>query len=164
MNPLVTNTPLPTQYNGHPIRERVPYTMAGELIVAAGATNIVFPPATFLQSVDKPFEVWRVKLVASQLDGNNVPIAAPAPNINKFWRVRMTDVSKDQLLTKNAQLVASLTDTDDDNWWWAPEPYTIVRAEGFEVSVDNLLANNALRAEITFVGYNLIIAPPSETR
>jgi subtilisin family serine protease len=141
--------------------------MPGELIVNAATQNVPFPEGTFLHSVDKPFEVWGVKLLASQSVNGGVgfiPIAAPAPNIDKFWRVRMRDLSKNQEITRAAQLVDSLVDNDDNVWWWTPEPYTIVRAEGFDVSVDNTLAVNFLRAEVTFRGYLLILEPPSETR
>lgn len=158
---------LPTHYDGRRIKFRLPYTMPGELITTNAILNQAFPEGTFLHSVDKPFEIWSVKLVASQSVAGGAafaPIAAPAPNIDKFWRVRMRDLSKNENITKNAQLVDSLVDTDTGVWWWTPQPYTIVRAEGFDVSVDNLLANNFLRAEITFRGYLLILEPPSETR
>lgn len=158
-----------TQYNGRRIKFRVPYTMPGELIVANAGLNIPFPEGTFLHSVDKPFEIWNVKLQATQslLGGAAfAPIAAPAPSIDKFWRVRVRDLSKNQEITKNAQLVDTLKDSNDNVWHWGV-PYTIIRAEGMEVSVDNLLAaagGNVLRAEIAFRGYLLILEPPSETR
>lgn len=154
---------VPTRYAGETIKYRHPYTMPAELIVAAGLSGVVFPAATFLHTVDTPFEIWDVKLTASQLNGQNVPIAAPAPNLNKFWRVRMTNVTKEKLMTKNAQLVDTLVDSADNIWYWRC-PLTIERAEGFEVAVDNLLANNSLRAEITFRGFQIFLQPPSETR
>ncbi len=160
---------VPTHYNGLRIKLRVPYTMPGELILANAAQGIVFPAATFLHSVELPFEVWDMSIGASQsLLGapNFIPIAAPAPGIDKFWRIRVQDVSKNQLMTKNAQLVDQLTDNDAGIWFWRI-PYTIVRAEGFEVTVDNLLPaapGNFLRAEVTFRGFTLVLEPPSETR
>lgn len=154
---------VPTHYAGQRIKFRVPYTMPGELILNAAAAGIEFPEATFLHSIELPFEIWDMKVNAAQLDGQNVPIAAPAPGINEFWRLRVQDVSKNQLMTKNAQLVQTLIDDDSGTWYWRV-PYTIVRAEGFQVSVDNLLAANALRAEITFRGFLIVLAPPSETR
>ncbi len=155
---------VPTHYNGMKIKFRVPYTMPGELVVGNGVAGLDFPAATFLHSVELPFEVWDVKMAASQIV-NNHPVAAPAPGINKFWRVRVQDVSKNQLLTKNAQLVDTLLDTSDGIWYWRI-PYTILRAEGFEVTVDNLLPapGNDLRAEVTFRGYELVLEPPSQTR
>ncbi len=156
---------VPEKYNGRRIKFRSPYTMPGELVLAAGALNTPFPEATFLQTVDKPFEIWDVVLRAAQSVGDTpfLPVADPAPSIDQFWRIRMQDLSKNQNITKNAQLVATLVDNDDDIWRW-PIPYTIIRAEGFDISVDNLLPVNFLRAEITFRGYLLVLEPPSETR
>lgn len=154
---------VPTHFAGRRIKFRVPYTMPGELNVAAAAAGVEFPEATFLHSVELPFEVWDMNVDAAQLDGQNVPVAAPAPGINHFWRIRIQDVSKNQLVTKNAQLVQTLLDNSDGVWYWRV-PYTIVRAEGFQVAVDNLLAANTLRAEVTFRGFLVVLEPPSETR
>jgi hypothetical protein len=157
----------PVAYDGKPIRLRVPYTMPGELILTASAVNTPFPEGTFLHSTELPFEIWGMKLTASQSDAASpfVPVADPAPSINKFWRVRIEDRTKSQLMTKSAQLVSSLVESDETGLWqWSPRPYTIVRAEGFNVAVDNLLTTRALRAEVTFRGYLLVLEPPSEHR
>jgi hypothetical protein len=154
---------VPTHYNGMRIKFRVPYTMPGELDVAAGGAGIDFPEATFLHSVELPFEIWDLSIDAAQLNDNDVPIAAPAPGIGHFWRLRIQDVSKNQLITKNAQLVQTLTTRNEGIWYWRI-PYTIVRAEGFQVAVDNLLPAATLRAEITFRGFLIVLEPPSETR
>lgn len=157
---------LPTHYAGKRIKFRVPYTMPGELIVANAGQGIEFPEATFLHSIELPFEVWDMIPHASQIDVNDNPLAAPAPGIDKFWRIRVQDVSKNQLMTKNAQLVDTLIDRNSLIWFWRC-PYTIVRAEGFQVSVDNLLPaapGNRLRAEVTFRGFLIVLDPASETR
>ena len=157
---------VPTHFAGQRIKFRIPYSMPGELIVENGGAGIEFPEASFLHNIELPFEIWNMQLSASQLDDDGVPIAEPPPGIDKFWRVRVQDVSKNQLITKHAQLVATLTDNDTGTWFWRI-PYTLVRAEGFLVAVDNLLApapGNRLRAEITFRGFNLVLEPPSETR
>ncbi len=158
---------LPTHYAGKRIKFRVPYTMPGELILANAAQGVEFPEASFLHSTELPFEIWGMKLAASQLnDGTTDPIAEPAPGIDKFWRVRINDLTKNQLITKNAQLVATLIDDNTGNWFWRV-PYTIDRAEGFTVSVDNLLPaapGNRLRAEISYRGYLIQLDPASETR
>lgn len=157
---------VPTHFANKKIRFRVPYTMPGELIVANAGAGVEFPEATFLHSIELPFEIWDMKFGGAQIDANGVPIAAPAPNIDQFWRVRIQDISKNQLITKNAQLVATLIDTDQDIWFWRV-PYTIVRAEGFQVAVDNLLPaapGNRLRAAVTFRGFLVVLEPASETR
>lgn len=153
---------VPTHFNDRRIKYRVPYTMPGELIVAAAQIGLDFPEATFLHTIELPFEIWNVKLAAAQLV-NNIPVAEPAPGINQFWRIRVQDVSRNQLMTKNAQLAATLIDDDWGGWYWRV-PYTVERAEGFQVTIDNTLAANALRAAVTFRGYLLVLNPPSETR
>ncbi len=155
----------PVSFMGKTIKFRVPYTMTGELIVAAGTPVVYFPPDTFRHNTDLPFEIWQVSLQASQSVAEDpfIPIAEPAPGIDKFWRVRIRDDSKDQLITKNPQLVATIKETNTDIWqWWVP--YTIIRSEALEVAVNNLLPANALRAEITFIGYEIVLEPASETR
>jgi len=165
---MADHTPfyIPSHFAGQRIKFRVPYSMPGELVVANGQTGVEFPEASFLHNIELAFEIWNVHLDASQLDANGNPQAAPAPGINKFWRTRIQDVSKNQLITKNAQLVNGLQDNNTGTWFWRV-PYTLVRSEGFLVSVDNLLPaapGNDLRAEITFRGFLLVLAPPSETR
>ena len=166
----VSNAPTVVQchdqrFAGRPIRFRVPYTKPGEMVVAAQAVNIAFPAGTYLHGVELPFEIWDVKLEASQSVAQTpfVPVAEPAPRLSKFWRVRLRDTAKNQTITAAAQLVDSVIERPN-NIWRFPFPYTVVRSEGFEVEVDNLLPANWLRAEVTFRGYLLILEPPSETR
>ena len=157
------------KFAGKRIKFRVPYTMPGELVVANAGANVPFPDATFQQTTELPFEIHSVILTASQSVlgvPNYIPIAEPAPGIDEFWRVRISDLSKNQLITKNAQLVNTLVERNSRAWYWN-YPYTIVRAEGFDVSVDNLIpaaVGNFLRAEITFKGYLIVVMAPSETR
>lgn len=156
----------PPKFAGQTIKFRVPYSMPGELVVATGGVNVAFPEGTFLQNTELPFEIHSVVLRATQstLATPFVPLAAPAPGIDKFWRLRMRDLSKNQNITKNAQLAATLTENNTEVWYW-PWPYTLIRSEGFDITVDNLLvASNVLRAEITFRGYLIVLSPPSETR
>lgn len=157
---------VPTHFAGLLIKYRIPRTMPGELIVAAGGANLPFPVATFQQTTELPFEIWEMNLQASQsvLGGANfIPIAEPAPTIDKFWRLRIRAENKNQDITKNAQLAATLKNTNRNVWDWKI-PFTIIREEGFQVAIDNLLAANFLRAEISFIGYHLVLTPPSETR
>ncbi len=159
---------MPTHYGGDSIKFRVPYTFAAELIVPAATAapanlGVDFPAATFEQRIEIPFEIWDMQLDASQLNDNGVPIAAPAPGIDKFWRVRIQDTSKNQQMTKNQSLVQTIKDRNTGTWFWR-YPYTIVRAEGFDIAVDNLLPANRLRAEIAFRGFLIFTKPASNTR
>ena len=168
---------LPAKFAGRDITFRVPFTMPGELIVAAGAIGVQFPEATFLHNSDKPFEIHRVIPRVTGLDdqeavatvtSNGVITELTNPTLlEKLTRIRIFDFSKNENLTKNAQLLSSLTKgTSEKTWEWA-EPYVLTRSEGFQVTVDNLataaIADNT-RVEITFQGFLIVVAPPSEAR
>ena len=159
----------PTTHADQIIKYRIPYSMPAEMIVDATQTNVDFPAASFLHNTELPFEIHKVKLVATQDQAAAgqpfIPIADPAPGIDQFWRVTVRDTSKiNAVMTKNAQLVASLKSNLTDYWEW-DYPYTIVNAEGFTVSVSNLLTTPArLRVAISFIGYSLVLRPPSQTR
>jgi hypothetical protein len=157
---------LPTHFAGKRIKFRVPYTMPGELLVANAGQAIEFPEGTFLHATELPFEIWDIVPHATQVDANGIPLAPPAPGIDKFWRLRLQDIAKNQIITKNAQLVDTLVDRNAGIWFWRV-PYTVVRAEGFQVAVDNLLPaapGLRLRAEVTFRGFLIVLEAPSETR
>lgn len=159
----------PTTFSDQTIKYRIPYSAPAEMIVDATLTNVEFPAASFLHNTELPFEVHKVKLIAAQdLNATGqpfIPIADPAPGIDQFWRVRIRDTSKiNAAMTKNAQLVSALKSNLTGYWEW-DYPYTIVNAEGFTVSVDNLLTSPArLRVAISFIGYSLVLRPPSQTR
>jgi hypothetical protein len=168
---------LPAKYAGRNITFRVPFTMPGELIVPAGQVGVQFPEATFLHNSDKPFEIHRVIPRVTGLDENDVVATVANPNqiveltapelLEKLTRIRIFDFSKNENLTKNAQLLSSLTKgTSEKTWEWA-EPYVLTRSEGFQVTVDNLATANVAdntRVEITFQGFLIVVAPPSESR
>jgi len=160
--------------------------MPGEIVIANNTTGIQYPEATFLHNADKPFEVHRMIARITPFDNQTPPVvlspvvigAVPGfMNIlEKFVRLRVRDTSKNENMTKNAQLIGVWTPENRRTWEWE-EPYTMVRSEGFEVSVDNVLAPNPtitvgnttttianLRVECTFEGYLVVIAPASETR
>ena len=91
---------LPDSYAGLKITFRIPYTMPGELRVAAATANLQFADNAFLHNVDKPFECWGVRMLAAQLDANNNPIGDPAPDMDQWWRLNMRDLSKNEPMTK----------------------------------------------------------------
>ena len=183
MDPFIPSRVLPTHFGGHPIRFRVPYTMPGEIIVQNGATGVPFPEATFLHAVDKPFEIHRMIARLTPFDNQATPVQlSPAVSVvqaqlldyilEHYIRIRVRDTSKNENMTKNAQLLATLWGAHDRVWEWE-DPYTIVRSEGLEVTVDNVATANFLVGEVTinnirvaisFIGFLIVVAPPSETR
>lgn len=175
---------LPLQFAGKDITFRIPYNIAAELDVGPNLSGIVFPEASFLHNVDKPFEIHRmiVRLTAKGTpEGFMSPtILEPQPTtLEERVRLRILDFSKNENLTKSATLVALLLSRFTGAWDWE-EPYTIVRSEGFQVQIDTLdfpavvvLDENVepervivqfVRVEVNFQGYLDIIGPPSEVR
>jgi hypothetical protein len=182
---------LPTTFAGKPISMRVPWALRGELIVPNGAPGVSFPDV-FRLAIDKPFEIHRLRAHVYPFNDAVTPLTAPiSPGtlaqqsldvreiLDDFIRIDITDISKNEKLTRVPTLIKSLMTQDRKTWEWE-DPYTIVRSEGFQVDVDNLApvtfplcftcptqgseicANLSVR--LAFEGYLLIIAPPSETR
>jgi len=168
---------LPTEFAGRKITFRIPFTMPGELVLNHDQLGVQFPEGTYLHNSDKPFEIHRVIPRLTALDATGTPYDSPVPQpsvdlLERLTRVRIYDFSKNESLTKNSQLVSTITKgTDERTWEWS-EPYTVVRSEGFQVTVDNL-ANVAIigdatydqtRFELAFQGFLIVCAPPSERR
>lgn len=138
---------LPAQFAGKDITFRIPYSMPGELVIANGLTGQVFPEATFLHNVDKPFEIHRVIIRITPFDNQGTPVVVQPQFLantffitnvlEKYVRVRIRDTSKNESFTKNAQLVDGLVKGNERTWEW-DEPYSLVRSEGFEIQVDNV--------------------------
>ncbi len=172
---------LPADFAGKTITFRIPYSMPGELIVATATQGTQFPEATFLHNVDKPFEIHRMFVRLTGFDGEDPPVIIPAQpaNLVKQVRLRVQDTSKNETLTKAAHLVDTLLTDNAETWEW-DDPYTMVRSEGFQVQVDTQalgsvcspdancdlqqVAVGNVRVEISFQGYLIVIAPPSEIR
>jgi hypothetical protein len=144
----------------------------------------VFPEASFLHAVDKPFEIHRVRVSltakGTPAGFTNPTVLEPQPTtLQKRVRLRILDFSKNENLTKNATLVNQLLQQNTQAWD-LEEPYTIVRSEGFQVQIDTqdfpsvvILDSNIepervavqfVRVEVNFQGYLNIIGPPSEVR
>jgi hypothetical protein len=162
---------LPSEFAGRRITFRVPFTMPGELTIAAGATGVQFPEATYLHNQDKPFEIHRVIPRVTALNANGY-VYNPQPIeslLERLTRIRIFDVSKNENLTKNAQLLHSLVKGEDEKTWEWAEPYTLVRSEGFQVSADNLATQSIVgeeygstRLEVAFQGFLVVVAAPDQ--
>jgi len=168
---------LPLAFAGKNITFRIPYEMAGEIVLTSAQTGAQFPDTVFSHNVDKPFEIHRLKPVISVLDENGavLPDVPPQEILQQYLRVRISDLGKNELLTKSPTLLSLLTSgTSKQTWEW-DEPYTIVRSEAFQVNVDalsyanlqaflDLTAPISLRLSLIFQGYVIVVGPPSEAR
>jgi hypothetical protein len=162
---------LPDQWAGRKITMRVPYTMPGEIILTSGQPGVQFPEATFMNNVDKPFEIHRVIPRVTALDVNNVSLSPqPAQELlSGLARVRMTDIGKNSPLTKNPALISLLTKGSSElTWEWA-DPYYLIRSESIQIVADALTFPTitnfvSIRIEFSLQGFLVVVAPPSNER
>jgi hypothetical protein len=165
---------LPAKFAGKDICFRVPHSMPGEHTIEANAPGQQFPEATFAHNIDKPFEIHRMIVRLTAFDGSDPPvILVVQPTVlEKVIRLRVTDTSKNELMTKNAHLVDTLISSveGDKGFWDWEDPYTLVRGEQFQIGVDSLVfpvstpETENIRVEIAFQGFLIVIAPPTEQR
>lgn len=171
---------LPSLFVGRAVSLRIPYSMPGEINVLPNQRGIVFPEATFLHSLDKPFEVHRlvVRLTAK------VDVFTPSQQpdtLSRRVRLRISDFAKNENVTKSASLVAQLI-ANNSGFWEFHDPYTLVRSEGFQVQVETLdfpsicapdpnsecapvgLTVTSLNVQVAFQGYLIAVQPASEVR
>ncbi len=176
---------LPTHYADQLIRSRIPRSQPGALVVANGAAaGTPFPDATLLQTRDVPFEIHRLGVRISPMENGTPPAQiSPAAQIlfpelptmlQKYVRIRVEEMSTQAKLNAVDQRIDGLLDQLTGFWEWE-EPYTVTKGQQFQVFVTNDLAANFtlpnqgpqifnLRIELTFIGFSLVVAPPSETR
>lgn len=169
---------LPDSWAGRKITFRIPYEMPGEITLVSNQAGSQFPDGTFVQNVDKPFEIHRAKPIVTVLDANNAPLVKvseiPTQEVlQQLVRVRLTDFGQSEVMTKSPSLVALLTKGSAEATWEFAEPYTLERGTGFQIVVDaldltNLLAAVTGAAKIKlswmFQGFLIVVAPPSESR
>lgn len=160
---------LPETFADKLITFRIPYSMPGELALDADSQGVQFPEATFLHNTEKPFEIHRVLIRLTSLDGSTPPVvnAAQPTIMDKLVRLRITDTSKNEVLTKNAHLIDTMLKNNERTWEWE-DPYTLVRSEGFQVAADTDAnypnGTTQIRLEVAFQGFLIVIAKPSESR
>jgi hypothetical protein len=166
------------------IKFSIPYTMPGEWNIGPNASGVQAPEAVFLHNVDKPFEIWRMTVRLTALDGSDPPAVLEQQPATLPERIRLSvmDTSKNERITKAPALVKSFQKANELTWEWDPRPYTIVRQEGFQIAADSLAFPTVcvvspedcatliptpvafVRVEVTFQGWLLILEPPSATR
>jgi hypothetical protein len=162
---------------------RIPYIMAGELIMTSGASGTQYPDAVFTNNVDMPFEAHRMKPNVTALDAANVAVPnQPSQDLlQNLVRARVNDFGKNVIMAKNPTLLSLFTKGSSERTWEWAEPYYIVRSEGFQVVLDTLTFPPiwdgaqivtaapttpiiSLRVEWMFQGFLCVVAAPSNTR
>jgi hypothetical protein len=162
---------------------RIPYEMAGELILAGSTSGTQYPDAVFTNNVDMPFEAHRAIPRVTALDDANIAVPNQ-PNqdlLQSLIRARINDFGKNVIMTKNPTLLNLLTKGSSERTWEWAEPYYLVRSEGFQVVLDALTFPPiwdgaqivtappttpivSLRVEFAFQGFLCVVAPASNTR
>jgi hypothetical protein len=173
---------LPAQWAGRDITMRIPYEMAGELVMAGSQSGVQFPDSVFTNNVDMPFECHRMIPRVTGLDSsNNVqPNQISQDTLQELLRLRINDFGKNVIMTKSPTLANTMTKGSSERTWEWADPYYLVRSEGFQVIVDTLVLPTwdgaqiptatpvspltNLRVEISFQGFLVVVAPPSNTR
>jgi hypothetical protein len=157
-----------------PISLRIPFVMPGELSLAENQSGIEYPPGAFAYNRDKPFECHRMlaRFTAFGAGGVQLAVQPEQKTLAALVRIKVVDFSKSNQFTQNAVLASAFMKDNELTWEWE-DPYTVVRAEGFQVTLDTLdfdllpaLATpiETIRTEITFEGFQLVVAAASETR
>lgn len=165
---------LPLQFAGNNITMRIPYSMTGEQTYAASLSSQVFPDTMLYHQIDKPFEVHRciIRLTGFAAGVPNVIIEPQPTTLSRLVQIRIRDTQTGENMNKAAQRLSGLNKINEDTWEWE-EPHTVVKGEGFELTVDTAAytmvpapANPTvnIRVEVTFEGYLVVCAPPTETR
>jgi hypothetical protein len=162
---------LPDMWANRRITMRVPYLMDGELTLTSGQSGVQFPDATFMNNVDKPFEIHRVipRLTALDADGTALPTQPTQELLAELVRVLMTDIGKNSPMTKSPALIALLTKGSSERTWEWADPYYLIRSESIQIVCDALTFPviqdfAAIRVEFAFQGFLIVVAPPSESR
>jgi hypothetical protein len=154
--PAFTIITLPREYQGHAIKKRLPFVMAGDLIVPPASSSRVFPDGTFVYSQDLPFEVMRLVPNVSTLDTNGALQADPA-STDKWAAVQIQVqlLGSVRFMTLVQTRLSALIVKGDKEWVFE-HPLYIERGAGFAVTVSNGLpsavAAGGIRMEIGFVG------------
>ncbi len=162
---------LPATWAGRIINQRVPYELYGEIALTSAAQGLQFPDATFMNSVDKPFEVHRMIPRVYSRDSSRVLLSPQSAQslLSALVKLRISDLGLNQDITKAPSRIDTLTKGDSERTWEFADPHYLTRANLLQLvleadtypSISNL---SDLLVCICFQGFLLVVAPPSENR
>jgi hypothetical protein len=174
---------LPLQFAGRDISFRIPYNLYAEQVFDANQNGGSFPEASLLHNIDKPFEQHRWIMSVTGLDANDAIIEPQPTTLEKRVKLRIQDLSKNESITKSATVFENFLKANEQTWE-LDEPYTLVRAEGYQVTVDvgalpticvlnqtdpdctatTPVTCTQVRVQINLQGYLIVVAPPTANR
>ena len=175
--PFASRDLVPYTFGDRVIKYRFPYTMHAELLIGANG-NETFREDVFRNTIDKPFEIWKMRCLLTAVDAATPPVIyEPQPTtLDKRIRLMVKAQGLNQDITKVPTLVEHLMD-DESRWWQWHVPHTIENNQGMEVNVTSLAfptycipdpgaecalapaVVNRVRVEITFQGFLIVVAP-----
>jgi len=168
---------LPDSFANKPITQRIPFAMSAEIVVAPSTSNQPFAEGSFLYNQDMAFEVHRMKPwiigVSSATTATTlaiVPTQPPQDVLGALARLNIARIGGTIRWTKTGIMPVMLVKGLNEWTWELASPDTIVRQEGYEVSVQTLampafdvpLTN--LMIGVVFEGFQLQLGPASEQR
>lgn len=166
---------LPKYYAGKEIGDRLPHAYYGQLDIDNETQGVPFEASTFNENASLPFEIHRMKVRVTMLDGGvqTTPIVTQLSQetILDYIKMMVKDTDLDYQLLK-VKTPPSMVQRDDTGFWEWTFPHTIVRSTGIEVEIDNELVGftlsvdpefivDSLRIRVSFEGYKLVLGPPS---
>lgn len=149
---------LPDVYKGRPIRQRLPFIMAGDLVVPASTSGRQYADGTFYYAQDLPFEVMRMIPNVTTLDSQGVPQQDPTTTIGNPIRsvqLAIQSIAASRAITLVPTRVSVLVNKDTLAWEFDAPQY-LEKGSGYQITVNNLIAvgvaAGGIRMEISFEG------------
>ena len=165
---------LPSTYAGMQIMFRVPFAMQTTLDLPQNTAS-QFPEFPVTHSIDKPFEIHRMIPRITAIAGNKVIQAAqPSDDLMEaLISISIRDFGKNNSLTKAVTPLGNLVRGSAERTWEFAAPYYLKQGDGFEINAvsgsypvdgQGTPIANVLRAQISFIGCLIVVAPPTEQR
>lgn len=162
---------LPNTYADRPIYDRDPYAMYGELALTSGSTPREFPPATFQCGTDKPLELHRLipRLYALDAQGVMLPTQPDQDLLAGLIKISIKVTNREQAMTRVPTPIGALTKGSAERTWEWADPEYLERSTGFTVVIEAstfpAIANlDSILVGLTFEGFMIVIAPPTNNR
>lgn len=162
---------LPATFAGMPVMFRVPFAMQTVKSFTTAQSGVSFPEGPVTQGVDKPFEIHRMVPRITALDGSSVALnTQPSDDIMEaLISITIRDFGKNQALTKARTRLANFVKGSAERTWEFAEPYYLLQGDGFEINGSSLaypagLGVTSLQVTISFEGFLVVVAPPTDRR
>lgn len=162
---------LPSTYANHPILDRDPYAMYGELSLTSGQAAREYPPATFQCGTDKPLEIHRLipRVYALDAEGVLLPTQPDQDLLAGLVRITLKILNKEQEMTRRPTRINALTKGTAERTWEFADPTYLERSTGFLVTIEAATfpaidGLASLLVGLTFEGFMIVIGPATNNR